>query len=313
MLNEGAVVDEAALKVIAGLEQIHGKINTEEAELLSNIRSSVRLGYPQIRPDPAKSDRIILLGGGPSLEPTFHEMRDLLWEGGAMLVTMNGSYHWAIEHNLKPNCQIVMDARAHNSRFVEPAVPGCRYVLASQCHPDTWAKVAGRPNVWIFHASAGKSGDPIKEYLDSYYNKQWWGCSGGTTVTTRAISLLRTLGFLRFDLFGVDSCWGPAGEHHAYSQPENNRDRRTRVTAVPEGDHAELEKTFWCSPWHIKQAEDFVQIIRINGQHYKIAAHGDGLIAYLIKSGAEATLREEAADSIIGRPESAIEEPALKE
>lgn len=294
MLNEGAVVtkeEEAkVLKVLDGV-QLEGEINTHKDILLENIKSSVRRGVMQVRPQSPNMDRVAIVGGGPSLnDPQVQrELRDLIWSG-AKLVTVNGAYHWCIERNLQPRTQIIMDAQEHNARFVDPPVPECRYVIASQCHPKVWDALTGRPGVFIFHG-AEDSGSPIKEFLDAYYRKQWYGVGGATTVVTRAIAVLRMLGYLRFDLFGVDSCWMD-GKHHAYDQPENNRDRRKRVTVEPPG-HPELGKTFICSPWHMKQAEDFLQVIRINGDNFLLTAHGDGMIAHLLRSGADAVIREQ--------------------
>lgn len=290
MLNEGATVADEILQVMEGVD-LQGKVNVEDEQLLENIKSAVRRGHTQIRPDPPKADRIALVGGGPSLNnpKVFDELRQLIFEG-AFLVTLNGAYHWALERNLRPQTQIVMDARSHNARFVNPYVPRCRYVLASQCHPSTWDAVEGRSDVWIFHAAAGKD-SATKAFLDQFYMGKWWGAGGGTTVATRAISLLRTLGYLRFDLFGIDSCWGPDGSHHAYTQIENDGEKRFKTSISPV-DRPDLSKTFVCSPWHMKQVEDFLQVIRVNGDHFLLSVHGDGMIAHLIKSGADAVITE---------------------
>lgn len=343
MLNEGAVVPDSdvdkVLKVLDGVE-LKGGVNTADEQILDNIKYAVRQGITQVRPQPPNFDRVALVGGGPSLNDpqVFQELRDLVWSG-AKLVTMNGAYHWCMERNLQPRTQIVVDARDSNARFVNPPVPDCRYVLASQCHSAVWDAVKDRPGVFIFHIAPGDKDDQIKPFLDGYYRKQWYGIGGATTVATRAISVLRTLGYLRFDLFGVDSCWmdgwrlrkggnyyrhGGTGEikeypnveaatadaeilandygdsgwrpviyrsHHAYDQPENNRDGRRKVTVGP-SDRPDLERTFRCAPWHMKQAEDFLQLIRINGDNFLLTAHGDGMIAHLLRSGADAVIRE---------------------
>lgn len=291
MINDGGTgIAEATLKVLDGLE-LHGQINTDEATLLQQVGSAIRRGHPQIRPDAVKPDRVCLVGGGPSLVDTEDELRQLLYEG-ALLVTVNGAYQWCLERNYRPQTQIVMDARASNAKFVQPAIPRCRYVLASQCHPDTWDAVEGRDNVWIFHASAGVE-DTLKTLLDTYYGGEWFGVTGGTTVATRAISVLRTLGYLRFDLFGIDSCV-MGGQHHAYAQPENDRDRRVQVTVHPSG-HPEHARVFLCSPWHLKQAEDFAQMVRINGHQFLLNVHGDGLLAYMLRSSADVVMTTERA------------------
>lgn len=273
--------DSDKLHVLDGIE-LKGSINTDDAHLFQNIQHSIRLGYPQVRPQPAQPDRVVLVGGGPSLAHTFDELRALYFEG-AKVVTVNGSYGWCLERNIRPSAHIVLDARASNARFVVPAIPQCKYLLASQCAPDTWAAVEGRPDVWIWHAVAGDN-ELLKPVLDDYYLGQWMPTPGGTTVVMRALTLLRALGFLRMDLFGVDSCY-LAGRHHAYPQNENHTDRAHPVTVYPTG-HPERGRVFLCAPWHLAQLQCFLQTVRINGHQFLLHVHGDGLLAYALKSSA---------------------------
>lgn len=286
-------IEPDRLKVIEGITfSDAGRMNTSQDDILANIRSAIRRGHAQVRPQPTTYDRIALVGGGPSLAATEQDLRDLYF-AGAQLVTVNGAYHWCVAHNLMPKMQIVLDARPGQARFVQPAVPRCRYVVASQCHPETWDAVAGRQDVWIFHAVIGPD-TAERALLDEYYAGQWYGVGGGTTVATRAITLLRMLGYLRFDLFGVDSCW-MGDQHHAYEQPENSRDRRLLITAAPPETPDADGRQFSCAPWHLKQAEDFLAMLRINGQHFKVHVHGDGLIAYMLQESATLALATEEA------------------
>lgn len=282
-------MNEAAMEVLDGIKLV-GSINTSDELLLENIRSSIRRGYPQVKPQPAQRDRVLLVGGGPSLEETFDELRDLYF-AGAKLVTVNGAYQWCLSKNLRPSMQIVLDAQAHNAKFVDPVIPRCAYVLASQCHPATWDAVVARPNTWIWHAMG--EDNVHRDALDAYYLKQWHGIAGGTTVVMRAIAVLRTLGYLRMDLFGVDSCF-LHGQHHAYAQAENDRDRPMPFRVSPTDDPSQ-SRTFVCAPWHLKQLEDFLQMIRVNGQLFKLAVHGPGLLAYALaqQAGVDLELRPE--------------------
>jgi hypothetical protein len=271
-----------ALKVIEGIE-LDGTMNTDDTTVCRHIAHSIRLQLPQFWPQEIKGDRIALVGGGPSLRDTANELVQLYHEG-ALIVTMNGAYHWCLERNIRPSAQIVLDARADNARFVTPATPRCRYLLASQCHPDTWAAVlaSGAPEVYIWH-SVAESG-PRKDLLDAYYLKRWTPVPGGATVATRAISLLRQMGYLRFDLFGVDSCW-MGDQHHAFAQPENDKDRRLIFRVSPPS-RPDLGRDFVCAPWHLKQLEDFLQFIRVSGHNFVLNVHGDGLIAYALQTAA---------------------------
>ena len=138
----------------------------------------------------------------------------------------------------------------------------------------------GRPNVWIFHAAGPDSA--LKQTLDDYYLSRWEGVIGGTTVLTRGLMLLRMLGYLRFDIFGADSCW-VNGQHHAFAQEENEADTRYHVRVDgPDGE----SRVFECAGWHIKQAEDFLQTVKINGHHFLLNVHGDGLLAYMLAHSA---------------------------
>lgn len=269
------------LKVLEGVE-LSGSINTPDARLVENIQHSIRLGHPQVRPQAPQADRVVLVGGGPSLEDTFDELKALYF-AGAKVVTVNGSYQWCLDRNIRPSAQIVLDARPENARFVSPAIPQCKYLLASQCAPETWAAVDGRPDVWIWHAVAGDN-DILKPTLDAYYLGQWMPTPGGTTVIMRALLLLRAMGFLRFDLFGVDSCF-MGTKHHAYEQAENDTDKAYPFKVHPSGE-PDKARTFWCAPWMVKQVECWLQTIRVHGHQFLVNVHGDGLLAYTLTASA---------------------------
>jgi hypothetical protein len=282
--------DAEPLKVLDGIA-FSGRINTADDRLVANIRHSIRLGYPQIRPQAVHGDRALLVGGGPSLEDTFEELRELYFQG-AKVVTVNGSYQWCLERNIRPSAQIVLDARPENARFVSPAVPQCKYLLASQCAPETWAAVDGRPDVWIWHAVA-EDNPTAKPVLDAYYQGRWMPTPGGTTVVMRAITVLRALGFLRMDLFGVDSCV-MGDKHHAYPQPENDADKVHPFVCYPSG-HPEQARTFHCTAWQAKQLECFLQTIRLNGSQFLLNVHGNGLLAFVLKASADVEWKSDAA------------------
>jgi len=294
MLNRGdALADTPCVIDYANADVAHamanGEMNTEEPQILANIASSIRRGWPQMRRDPNRPDRICLVGSGPSLADTWSELRQLVWEG-ATLVTLNGAYHYCLERNLRPQTQIVMDARPSNARFVQPLVPKCNYLLASQCAPEVWDAVDGRENVWIWHPVV-KTEANATELLNRYYGGQWMGVGGGTTVASRAIFLLRTAGYLRYDLFGIDCCW-MGDEHHALPQPENANDAKNkhRIRASVRG--SEESREFLVSPWMLKQAEDFLTMMQINGKHFSLTVHGDGLLAYLMRLLATASVED---------------------
>src|SRR6185369_1964719 len=149
------------------------------------------------------------------------------------------------DRNYKPSAAIILDARESNARFIERNVSGCRYLLASQCHPKTFENCQDR-EVYIWHACS--AGEPELAILNDYYFSRCHPITLGTTAGIRAISLLRMLGYTKMEIFGLDSCW-LGDEHHAYPQQENAKDRRMSVWLRPR-DRDDEAIRFECAPWH---------------------------------------------------------------
>lgn len=274
--------------------------NVDNSTLLCQISENIRRGLPQIMPHPANADTALLVCGGPSLARTERELVEEVWRG-RKIVTVNGAYQWCIDRNLKPSAAIMLDARRFNARFFETSVVNCKYLLASQCHPEAFDLLKDR-ELLIWHAIGSGSEEELK-LLDKYYfqeNTDDWPAERtrprrhyhpvtlGTTVGIRAISLLRMLGFQRIDIFGLDSCW-MAGNHHGYRQCENDADHMIDVWLRPSDDSA--VHNFTCSPWHVKQAEDFKALIKERGNLFQLSVRGDGLIATMMRLGAEIQTR----------------------
>lgn len=257
-----------------------GDLNTPEKTIIKQVKQNIRRGLPQVQPHQPNHMPALLVCGGPSLESTEKELVEAHWLGGK-IVTVNGAYNWCIDHNLKPSAQIILDAREFNARFVERDVPGCKYFLASQCHPKVFEACRGR-EVLIWHACS--NGEKELNLLKEYYFDRVYAVDGGTTAGVRAISLLRMLGFTRMEIFGFDSCF-LNGKHHSFDQPEN-MENGISVWLRPDG-RDDKAKQFICAPWHMKQAEDFQELIRKRGDLFELNVHGDGLIAEILRTGAE--------------------------
>jgi SAM-dependent methyltransferase len=255
----------------------HGGLNTTPDDLRTNIRHSLTLGLPLVRPYDVQPDAVVmLLAGGPSLADHIDEIKAGR-AAGNKLITVNGSYGWALAHGLQPSAQILVDARAFNSRFVQPASPNCRYLLASQCHPDTFA-AAPKDATFLWHSAVDET--MIKE-LDAHHqprNETWFPILGGSTVVLRALTLLRVLGFKRIEIFGFDSCVR-ADQHHAYAQTENDGERLISVTCG--------NRVFACAAWMASQAQEFLDQIKAMGDEFELRVHGDGLIAHILQTGAD--------------------------
>jgi hypothetical protein len=247
-----------------------GVPNVEEEEFVGNVRHNIAQGWKQVVPCVANDVEVMILGGGPSLSKHEHEIRELK-DSGAKVVTLNGAYNWCLERGIVPVNQVMVDARAFNARFVDPPRDDCLYFIASQCHPDV-LKNLPKERTYLWHTSAQQIVPALKEQYEVFFP-----VPGGSTVLLRAIPLLRMLGFKRFHLFGCDSCLTEA-QHHAYNQPEN--DSEIVIPIVVGG------KVFRCHSWMAAQAREFISLIQQLGDEIELQVHGDGLLAYILETGA---------------------------
>jgi len=259
-----------------------GKVNTEMDTVKKYIRENAKGNWQTVVPHPSQPTEIMMLGGGPSLADYTDEIIKLRAEGMPM-ITANGTYNWAIENGMKPSLQLIIDSRKFNKRFTRPLIDDCKYIFASQCHPSLFE---GMPEdrTFIWHVTAQSE---VYEILDELY-EIWFPCPGGSTVTLRGLCLLRMLGFHNIHMYGFDSCLRE-DEHHAYAQPEN--DYGTHPIPVSVGG-----RIFYCDPWMFSQATEWMEMIGLFGDEISLDVKGDGLIAHIIKTGAELTALEQESE-----------------
>lgn len=253
-----------------------GTLNTTEEQIKSNVKNNIALGFEQVQPYPTNEVEVMIVGGGPSLAANIEEIRRLR-EDGVKLITINNAYKYCLDHGITPSAMVMVDAREFNLRFVEPIVPDCKYFIASQCDPSVFSKVP-KEQTYIWHTST----EMLNNILANQYER-WYPVPGGSTVLLRAIPLFRMLGFKRFHVFGCDSCLD-GDKHHAYDQKENDGQP---VVPVSIGG-----KIFYCHPWMVSQAQEFVDLIKMMGDEIELDIRG-GLLRHILETGAlSADLKE---------------------
>lgn len=251
------------------------KLNVSRETIIENIRHNIQRQVPQHRPHVEQPQHIAIVGGGWSLNDTLRELRDLYF-AGVKLVALNGAAKWLVERNLKPSMHVILDAREVNAGFVSD-IPGCKYFLASQTHPSVFDACEGK-DAYIFHAMADGS-DRERALLDEHYAGRWHATPSAGTVGVVSILLCRELGFRFQHLFGIDSCYSPGMAHHAYPQAVNDAEGTALFRCAG--------RDFTCSAAQASQAGNFIDLIRANKDSIQLAIHGDGLLAHILKTGAE--------------------------
>ena len=95
--------------------------------------------------------------------------------------------------------------------------------------------------------------------------------SGGSTAATRGLTLLHSLGFRKFKLFGYDSCyWGKPDEVHGF----NKRKQAFQVEM--------MGRKFWTDAELMAQAQDFDKMLKQpEALGLDVEVYGDGMIPHI--------------------------------
>jgi hypothetical protein len=254
-------------------------VNTEDEQIRKNVLFNLQLGLPEVRPYEQQDKELVILAGGPSLNDFEDEIK-LNKRMGVPVVTLNGAYNWALDKGIKPDVQIVLDAREFNQRFVEPIVPTCKYLISTQCDPDL-VRAIPKDQIYLWHSGA----DVVQSCVEELgITRDIYPTYGGMTIPLRAIPLLIMLGYSKFVIYGFDSCL-KKGEHHAYLQPENDYNTVIDVTCG--------NRQFKAHGWMLTQAYEFIELQPMISDLCEIEVKGDGLISHIIETGYELSLSNE--------------------
>ncbi len=265
-----------------------GTVNTSPEKVEEHMRANAESGLPQLSPHEAQEDlEIMMLCGGPSLNDCWDEIKANR-DKGMPLITTNATYNQCLERGISPSLQFVIDARPFNKRFVLPIVDDCKYVAATQCHPELIAELP-KDRSYLWQVTCDDEWLPLIRELWGKMYEDWYPVPGGSTVTLRALCALQMMGFRKIHMYGFDSCMMD-DEHHAYAQEENNGAPEIDLRV---GKGTKWDKTFRCQGWMAVQAKEFIQLSNIYYKELKLNIKGDGLIAYLVNSNADLALEEE--------------------
>lgn len=237
------------------------EVNTKSSIVIDNIKHSSRLDIPWLDVVKEHKDIAVIVGGGPSLKSTLHEIRALVAKG-ATVFALNGAAKHLICEGIPVHHQIILDARKENASFI---VPVESYYIASTCAPELFE---GLQNVTLFHPHVLN----ISEYLPEN-GKPLHLIGGGSSIGMIAPPLVYTQGHREMHFFGYDSSYKD-GEHHAY--PQSLNDNEVTVDVVCSG------KTFKCAAWMVTQAEEFQKLAtNLAELGCEIMVHGSGLIPHI--------------------------------
>lgn len=240
--------------------------NTNGDKTRENVRTNTGRPIPVIGVLPENGRMCVIVGGGPSLKTTWHEILYFVSQG-ADVFALNGAAQFLNDRNILPTYQVMVDPRPRNAGLLGQSR---QYLLASQCDPYVFAQVPDDKTA-LFHM-AGSAMGLVEATL----------IGGDVTVGLVAPNLAYTLGYRTMHLYGYDSSHAE-GEHHAYAQDQSDQESKTLEVYAEDGNGV-LQK-FTTNFAMAKQAELFPKTAEILCEAGAVLmVHGTGLLPTIAHS-----------------------------
>lgn len=202
-------------------------MNIPPEAIVRNILDNSKRKYTWLDRDKHNifSGRVAIICGAPSMKDKLEGIRALK-DKGVMIWSVNGTHDFLLDNGIKPDFFAMVDARPVND-FCNNAQKDCIYLIASQCHPKVFRKLA-RHKKMLWHCAFADM--PVKE-LDEIARKrkelQWTTIGARKTIGLCSMFLAYTMGFNELYLYGMDSSF--KDYQHSYKQAQNESDRRIEI------------------------------------------------------------------------------------
>lgn len=234
--------------------------NTDDEVLYEQIRSNSRLKRREwINVVPAHDKVALMCGSGPSIRDDIKLIREAQ-KAGAHIFAMNNCANLLDSYGIKPNYQVILDARAETADLIGPADD---HLFASQVHPSLFAKV---PRAKIWQLDVGPKTEEL--FPDDYPEYALIG--GAASVGNTALCLAYAMGYRTMHLFGYDSSHKD-NKGHALHQKINDGDPCAYVDFNG--------KSYLVSLTMKLQAEKFMQTSAdLKALGASLTVHGSGLL-----------------------------------
>lgn len=218
-----------------------------------------------------KSDKIALVGGGPSLKHHLDELSKYEY-----IIAAGSSYDYLIQQGIVPTYAAACDPSPLMARYYEKANQHrygeeTEFLIASCCDPEVY-NILKEYNIYRWHC--------YSEGTKAFFDKNTPGAcliGGGCTIGLRAINLCLMLGFYNIHMFGMDSCVPSKNEIYAYNVKDSRELEGISDLYNIKLDH-NSEKTYKVIGYQLAQVEHYKEFLYEFHNLMTITFHGEGLL-----------------------------------
>jgi hypothetical protein len=267
--------EEKPFILLAG---VNTKAATPASVSMENIRANMGRGLPNLSNMPefqkikGKDIPIALVGGGPSLKDTIHELKDFKH------VIACGSVHdYLVKNGVISEYCMTCDPDPIMANYLKTPHSETKYLISSNSDSAVFDALKGMP-VAMWHCG------PLDIEEMNKIDPNWQIVGGGCTVGLRSISMAILLGYENLHFFGFDSCLGEDEKHHAYDFTDESEELgeifKIKIGSTSNGPD-EDSKIYRCAGYHMAQADHFKIFTTMYGNIFTPTFHGTGLLPAL--------------------------------
>ena len=244
---------------------------------------------------PFHKEHTIIVSGGPYIN--FDKVKECInkYNGEVKVICVKHSYKRLLDNGIKPWGCIVLDPRSIEGTSTHGIVrkdlfeivdPSTKFFVASMTDPSVTKYLQSKDaNIWGWHAFTESLRDPEEQKKGIQNNQvkinEELGIpqgstliTGGTCAAMRAIGIMHTMGFRRFDLFGFDSCMDePTEEMKKETTGAEDEEPRPKYFQVGVKD-----KNFWTTGELLAMAQDCERTFNDPGMEMDIELHGENTL-----------------------------------
>lgn len=244
---------------------MQGVLANSEEHISRNIEYALGLDYTPFNDlIGQKSGAVAIVGSGPSLKRTWHELRTFKGD----IIACNAACQFLLEKGITPAFMFCFDADSLVMKFLQPH-KDITYLMASRCVPEAFDLLKGC-RICIWHAAGDER---IREILEAK-EKMEPMVTGGSAAVTRAMMLALPMGYKQVHIYGGDSSFAEGDTHIGES---TTLEKRMAVKCNG--------RVFECAPWmtmQVKDLEKLSPVIKYLG--IKMHFHGDGLLQHVARN-----------------------------
>lgn len=228
--------------------------------------ANLERGLEQIKVGREKDTPLYIVGSGPSLSDTWHELQSHPGE----IWALNSAFDWLCDKGIRPDYGVCIACEDEILRYFQNIEPNDKFLFASQTHPVLVERAlnnGAEVKFWNVACPSDWHDMPILAEPRIY---------GGGTIGTRAIDLAWVMGFRDIHLLGIDACISSDGRI-AVDTPMYDDRRDSLRTFLING------RAFVAMPSHARQVEDFASVIRpLTG--LSMTVYGDGMLQWSLNN-----------------------------